>query len=143
MSVRGNQRIQLVRQLTAAALNCIMSSGSADCAGVSTQAVFKACNDSCAAGDTSSYGLCIAALDCLNSGGSYDPQTGACQILKGNCYTNLLRNTKLGLDFHPPGAAGGSALCQSATSSSCTVVGSGEAVCPLGTKNLTGPEACP
>jgi hypothetical protein len=143
MSVRGNQRIQLMRQLTAAALNCIISGGRADCAGVSTEALFKACNDGCAAGDASSYGLCIAALDCLNSGGSYNPQTGVCQIFSGNCYAKPLRNSKLGLDFNPPGPAGGGALCQSATSSPCTPVGSGEAVCALGTKNTAGPEACP
>jgi len=138
---QGDPRLQLVRQLTAAAINCIMSSGHADCTGMSTEAVFKACNNSCAAGNAPFFPACTAALDCLNMGGSYNPRTGNCKILAGNCQALPLTNAKLGLNFEPTGPAGGSKQCQSASGRSCAVVPPGENKCILGLKS-PGPEVC-
>src|SRR5206468_1532862 len=44
VSVRGDPFLQLVRQLTAASLNCVLSNGNSDCTGVSVQDVFQTCN---------------------------------------------------------------------------------------------------
>jgi hypothetical protein len=77
---RGQQTLQLARQLTATALNCIVSGGDADCTGVSIDAVFDACNAACAAGGTGDS--CIQKLDCFNNGGVIITggfcQTGTC-----------------------------------------------------------------
>ncbi len=83
VSVKGTQQLQLVRQLTAAALNCIMSNGNADCSGVSIDQIFADCNSVCK-GDTVAgwdIGKCIGAIDCFNNGGIYKDgfcQTGTC-----------------------------------------------------------------
>jgi hypothetical protein len=90
VSIKGNQRLQLVRQLTAAALNCVISGGSGDCSTVPAYAdVFSACNTTCTqntAQDANTYGYCIAALDCLNNGGDYDSVNNFCRT--GNCSDN-------------------------------------------------------
>jgi hypothetical protein len=142
VSPQSNPRLQLVRQLTATALNCIMSSGHADCTGVSTEGVFQTCDQSCASGDASSFALCTAALDCLNNGGMFDVRKGSCRVRPGNCHERPLTNTKLGLNFEPTGSSGGNAQCSSAAANPCTVVPPGETRCTLGVKS-PGPEACP
>ena len=94
VSPEGDQRLQLVRQLTAASLNCILSTGSADCVGVdgpsniTVDDLFAACNTACIGnGTTITDGLntisCIAALDCWNNGGIFYEATGFCQT--GTC----------------------------------------------------------
>ena len=65
VSPRGEQRLQLARQLTAAALNCVISGAGADCAGL-PEVPFSACNTACALdGD---IGTCIEDLDDFNNG---------------------------------------------------------------------------
>jgi hypothetical protein len=97
VSPQGDQRLQLVRQLTAASLNCILSTGSADCLGVDgpsnlkIEDVFAACNLACEAGITNAQATppdgpvfsCIAALDCWNNGGIFHEATNFCQT--GTC----------------------------------------------------------
>src|SRR5438132_3511109 len=141
-SPRGNQNLQLVRQLTAAALNCIMSNGNPDCTGLSIQDVFQTCNTACAAGDSSAPDSCIGLIDCFNNGGVIDPSTGNCVTgLSGNCESQPLINQSLNLDFEPPGPAGSSGKCNNARGNSCTVIPPGETSCGAGLKCGT-PETC-
>ncbi len=91
VAVKGDSTLQVARQLTAAALNCILSNSSdttagtctgagencADvCAGVSVDAAFTACNDPanlCATTATLTDGTvinCIEALDCFKTAAS-------------------------------------------------------------------------
>ncbi len=69
ISVKGEPKRQLVRQLTAAALNCVMS-GSSDCSGLSVGDNFATCDALCA-GTGTDYGQCISAIDCFNNGGDW------------------------------------------------------------------------
>jgi len=169
VSPQGNQRLQLVRQLTAAALNCIMSNpGSTDCSGVSIFEVFKACNKACADGNTTAIVDtteidCIGAIDCFNNGGKPDPligcQTGecanqdpcndetpctdltACVPLANNCHSQPLCNED-GLCFEPPGPAGSQSASKAAQKNNCTVIPPGESNCSTGTKSNLA-ESCP
>jgi hypothetical protein len=124
MTVKGFPKIQLARHLTAAALNCIISGGGADCAGTGIYStVFATCNSRCTGGATKAeLTQCIAALDCLNNGNNI--VDGAC-VAGGveNCHTRPLVNEDLGLDFDPPGPAGSSEACNNANLSICAVVG--------------------
>jgi len=88
VNIKGASELQLARQLTAAALNCIMSGSGPDCDDVSIEEVFQACNTACAAGETTAVVDsetidCIEAIDCFNNGGSFDLETQFCKI--GNC----------------------------------------------------------
>jgi len=86
VSVKGEGQRQLVRQLTAAALNCIMSSGNANCSGVSIDQTFADCNKVCQGIPVAGLdiGKCIGAIDCFNNGGQY--KDGFCQT--GTCSDN-------------------------------------------------------
>jgi hypothetical protein len=97
VSPQGTQLLQLARQLTATALNCIVTNGTTDCtnidiADLSLHDVFGACDSACASGQTSADidpGIgtttvnCIQILDCFNNGGIYDVSTGSCTT--GSC----------------------------------------------------------
>src|SRR5262249_41524577 len=91
VSPRGDQTLQLARQLTAAALNCVMRSPgplplSGDpCAGMALDSVFRDCNENVCLGKSSALGLsvgdCISLIDCFNNGGQSDGTrcvTGTC-----------------------------------------------------------------
>ncbi|GAB4372839.1 MAG: hypothetical protein Kow0062_09470 [Acidobacteriota bacterium] len=151
VSPRGESRLQLARQLTAAALNCVMTSGAGDCLGVGGVAdTFADCNLACENGWSDEYSHCIGALDCWNNGGVMldsgicqigtcfgdgvtacagdrdcgDGETdGACVPLDGNCHDRPLVNEALGLDFDPPGPAGSSKACNGAKKNDCTLFG--------------------
>jgi len=131
VDVRGDSRLQLARQLTAAALNCLISGGGADCAGTGIYTeVFGDCNATCADVTSSKAEVtaCISQLDCLNKGGSF--QNGLCGPGgPNNCQQRILVNEDLGLDFDPPGSAGSSDACQAAKRTRCAVVGPREAKC--------------
>ena len=160
VSVKGDSRLQLARQLTAAALNCAISGGASDCSTVPAyDAVFEACNAACAANTTAAFGSCIAELDCLNNGGLFDAATGFCQTghcsdndapcndgnrsqcasstatcvpLVGTCHDQPLCPVGFpGLCFDETGPAGSSIACNSANGTACTIVGSGEAKCAV------------
>ena len=127
--VKDQQTRQLARQLTAAALNCIMSNGSADCIGVSIEEVFNACNTACADGETtvvidSETVDCIGAIDDYNNG------------LTNDCHSQPLCND--GLCFEPPGPAGSSKECNDANKSPCTVIQPNEDSCSTDSH----PESC-
>jgi hypothetical protein len=149
--VRGDQRLQLARQLTAAALNCIVSNGQSDCVGTSIEDLFADCNTNvCLGGDTQAVTECINKLDCFNNGfepgdgvscgaatGCHNAEVGFCKV--GNNLSNTFCS-----DNEPcanpnascvPGTAGSSDDCNAAISSSCTVIGPGEATC--------GTDSCP
>jgi hypothetical protein len=75
VSVRGAQTLQLARQLTAAALNCLISGGGSACAGSpSYSTVFTNCNAVCSSSSSTTIQktVCISELDCLNNGGDFD-----------------------------------------------------------------------
>ena len=131
VDVKGDSRMQLARQLTAAALNCLISGGGGDCAGTGIYTeTFGDCNATCANAGSSNSDItaCIAALDCLNNGGSFE--NGACSPGgPDNCHERILVNEDLGLDFDPPGSAGSSNACQAAKRTRCGVVGPREAEC--------------
>jgi len=127
--VQGAQILQLVRQLTAAALNCIISGGGADCSGTSLYStVFGDCNSKCAGGTATKAEMtaCISELDCLNNGGTFDSGICTAGEAGNNCHDRLLVNQTLGLNFEPPGPAGSSDACNAANGTKCTVVGPNE-----------------
>jgi hypothetical protein len=165
ISVEGNGRLQLVRQLTAAALNCVISGGGSDCAGTPLYStVFSTCNAVCL-NPASSQGMvtaCIGEVDCLNNGGlplgngfcqmgtcagNHLPckdscsDASACVPLPGNCHEQLLVNEELGLNFEPPGPAGSQKRCGQAKDSECKVIQPKESACGAGTKSVA-PEVC-
>jgi hypothetical protein len=84
----GGTTLQLLRQLTAAALNCGVTGGSCDCASSSIADVFSACDAACIAGQTKATVDgdtidCVLAVDCFNNGGAFDTATNTCKI--GDC----------------------------------------------------------
>ncbi|MGA1839332.1 MAG: hypothetical protein ACMUIU_01795 [bacterium] len=144
--VKGEHKLQLIRQLTAAALNCIVSNGSSDCSGVSIGPIFEACNAACK-GDPSPYTVeeCIYAIDCWNNGGRPAQIDSAwfCQPMYPSCHERMIGvcedgtvctegNTTLtapgerlcgdGSVCGPTGPAGSSKACNSATQNDCTLL---------------------
>jgi hypothetical protein len=111
VAVQGQHERQLARQLTAAALNCIVTNGSASCDGVSINDVFDACNTICAnnldadAGNDSPLGDCVSALDCFNNGGVWDGDscsTGTCSNdPTAGCTQDDLSNCGVGAECIP------------------------------------------
>jgi hypothetical protein len=169
VSPRGAIVLQNARQLTALALNCVFSGFGDDCFGDAGLAdLFGDCNDACLGlASTRTNTQCRNEIDCFNNGGQYNAGTGFCQLgtcangaacngstpcadlspctaLPGNCHDRPLVNDALGLDFDPPGPAGSSDDCNSATGNNCAILalpnctlkgGTGEACC--------GSDSCP
>jgi cysteine-rich repeat protein len=136
VSSHGSQIKQLVRQLTAAALNCCISGGGDACDGLSVEALFTECNNACIAG--SATGLvtgvdCVKAIDCYNNGGHY--RAGFCVYDKDNCHyreLGICRNGSICTEADPCsdgrscgdlGSAGSSNACNSARNNACYVIG--------------------
>jgi hypothetical protein len=84
VSPAGDLSRQLVRQLTAAALNCALG----DCTSEHADLV-DSCNDTCTGGGTLSVNECIDALDCFNNGGAWDGDScsfpGFCEVSEDAC----------------------------------------------------------
>jgi hypothetical protein len=81
VAVKGELERQLVRQLTAAALNCVLG----DCSTEHSD-LLADCNDTCADGSGSlSVNECIDQLDCFNNGGTWDSDSGQCTTGIGVC----------------------------------------------------------
>jgi hypothetical protein len=88
---------QLSRQLTAAALNCVISGDtSGTCAGISIQPIFTECNNLCESffvngNNANANGLsvseCIGRIDCFNNGGQWNDLVG--------CYTGTCADGSL------------------------------------------------
>jgi len=134
VAIKGDSTLQVARQLTAAALNCIVSNSTGcggagqnatdPCTGVSVDAVFAACNDpanACAVtavvGGTTVD--CISALDCFNNGGDFDVATGTCSASTNSCHDRLLVNGCF--NFEPPGPAGSPKECNDARKDAITI----------------------
>ncbi len=132
VAVAGDQRLQLARQLTAAALNCIMTAGDPSCAGVSIGDVFAACNAACASGQVSAV-VGGQSIDCTDALDSFNSNPA--------CEAQPLCNKSLNLCFDPPGPAGSTDACNLASSNACTILQPGEAQCGSGCRS-TQPESC-
>jgi hypothetical protein len=110
---QGGGITQLTSQLTAAALNCVITSGTADCSGVaSIFATFTACNEACANGNTTAMvdGMtvnCIDAIDAFNSNPA--------------CEAQPLCNPEIDVCFNDPGPAGSAMACNDAAKNECTI----------------------
>src|SRR5882724_6126018 len=125
-SMKDGAQLQLARQLTAAALNCIVSNGIADCSATPLySAIFAKCNTICSNTASAKQDVtdCISQIDCLNNGGTGlgngSCQTGVCAGdgvtacdagttcgdgslctgLPNNCHDMLLVNRGLGINF--------------------------------------------
>jgi hypothetical protein len=168
--VQGDSTLQLARQLTATALNCIMTNGNADCTGTGAEALFQSCNAVCPGGDANQIGVCINALDCYNNGGTFDPATGSCKVgdclddatgndvgdcgtdqtcplgstctpTPGNCHSAELCNTDLNLCFDEGLKAGSSKACNAANGNTCQILQPNENLCASGLRQAA-PESC-
>jgi hypothetical protein len=148
VSPKGAGELQLGRQLTAAALNCIITKATdadtgacvfdaagltgAVCASVSIGPVFEACNAACPS--TSAFVdldndpatpdvevSCIGALDCFNNGGSVEQtdSTWTCEDVEGE----TCHDRELCADFQPPGATGSPAECNDSRKNCVTIFG--------------------
>jgi hypothetical protein len=130
VKIEGEQRLQLARQLTAMALNCIVSGLGADCGGSATLGdLFDFCNSACLA-DSASVASCIDRVDCFNGGGLFDGHR--CIDEPNGCEQRdlpefaLTGNTTSCPD---PGPAGSSDECKAARKTSCTILPPGQAAC--------------
>jgi len=157
IAVQGVPERQLARQLTAAALNCVMSGGGATCSGLGDiSTLFAECNSVCECSvcpgtpegcssigscppDSLTVGQCIDALDCFNNGGHPSLSDGSCTFDSNNCENQALCNQDIGLCFKPPGPAGSSNECNDANQNLCTVI---EASTPKSPGNETACKLC-
>jgi len=122
-SVGGVQERQLARQLTAAALNCVISGTGAGCAGTDIESLLAGCNQTCETG-VPVNGLdvddCINAVDCFNNGNTI--VDGACVATDDSCHDEDVCNEELGLCFPDPGPATSAKTCNDARKSDCEVI---------------------
>src|SRR6185369_944955 len=137
ISPRGEQRLQLARQLTGLALNCVISEFGADCGSNPGLAdLFNTCNNACI-NNTADVGECISAIDCFANGGLPDPDTGLCgSDPSGSCHDRALP------DFISTGGADTPQACNAASKNACATILSGEAKCSAGNRSVA-PETCP
>ena len=109
VSPSGDSRLQLGRQLTAAALNCVLSGGGKDCTDTSIEPVFDSCNSMCAVSGQGEEQLnsCIEKLDCFNNGGMWnevDPLAMYCQMdVPESCHDQPLIGTIMSDSGEPEG----------------------------------------
>jgi hypothetical protein len=140
VSPRGDQQLQLVRQMTSMQLNCVVSGVSSDCSGnAGLSGLLDDCTKACLGDPTAtrSIGDCIGEIDCFNNGGAVDPTTGLCGASpSGNCEQRNLPSP-----FDTPGADTPQ-TCNQARGNACTVVPPGEFACSAGTRQQA-PETCP
>ncbi len=84
VSPKGEQRLQLARQLLALSLNCVMTKGNSDCSGTIHAPIFSQCNADCIANSNpGAISVCQLAIDCINNGGDPYSEPGVCNI--GTC----------------------------------------------------------
>ena len=106
VSPSGEQRLQLARHLTAAALNCIVSGGGADCTGISIGPDWAAANDVCINGGDYSYWGGI--IDDWNNGEECHER----ELTESDVFEGMPRI---------PGPAGSSNACNAATTNDVTI----------------------
>ena len=97
---RGEQRLQLGRQLTAAYLNCQI-----ELCPASVLDLLDSCNEACVL-DSPDVGPCIEAVDAFNNGVS---------DLAPGCHDLSIPQ------FQPPGPAGSGNLCGSVNTNGCDI----------------------
>jgi hypothetical protein len=103
VSPRGDQRLQLGRQLTAAYLNCQV-----EVCPAAVLDLLDDCNQECVDNDdATAIGNCIEDVDAFNNGISE---------LAFGCLDQPLT------DFTPPGPAGSGQLCGSVHNNGCTIL---------------------
>jgi len=120
ISPRGEQRLQLVRQLTALSLNCGVSGFGLDCGSNGPlDSLFTDCNAACLS--NTNVGDCIEAIDCFNNGGNIDPSTGLCGSGGFNCHDQPLPIAQ--------GKANTPQECNAASKNACTVILGGQSSC--------------
>ncbi|MGH7894985.1 MAG: hypothetical protein ACREQL_09965, partial [Candidatus Binatia bacterium] len=138
VSPEGEQRLQLARQLTSFALNCVISEFGPDCGGdAGLGDLFADCNAACLGlPGAPTVGDCISEVDCFNNGGVTN-QDGLCVADPGgSCHDrDLPDNLVLGSADTPQ-------ACHGARKSPCTVILGGEASCTSGVKQSAA-ETCP
>ncbi len=101
VAVRGDQQLQLARQLTAAELNCNI----ATCPNA-VMNLLSSCNATCAANnDQTAIGQCIENVDAFNNGIGLAP----------GCHDRIIPG------FQPPGPAGSTSQCNDARGDSVTI----------------------
>jgi len=98
VSPKGDPNLQLARQLTAAALNCIMSGSGPTCGGPTNEGdtigdVLYSCNYACEASQVDEISLCIEKVDCFNNGGVWDYTDSYCQDVTISCHDQPLTFT--------------------------------------------------
>ena len=101
VSPSGDSKAQLGRQLTAAALNCILSGDRADCTDPSDTSdtfiasVFTSCNMACEDGTQGEQvNSCIEKLDCFNNGGLWNEDDMYCAMdVAESCHDQPLDGT--------------------------------------------------
>jgi hypothetical protein len=148
---RRFSELQLARQLTALALNCILSGFGPECSGhPDLGALVLDCDSVCQGGPgMHSVTQCISEVDCINNGGSSDGFGGcffgtcadgsacggdysmecadgsSCRAIEDNCHERDLCPAADGdseFCFQPPGPAGSPKACNAARTSECTVL---------------------
>jgi hypothetical protein len=108
----GDQRVQLTRQLTGMALNCVLSGGGTDCSGTSVATLFGAANEACA-NDVGNLGDYIGPVDCFNNGGEYID--GECVIdEEDNCHDRPITDSDLFEEGFNTGPASSAEACRDA-----------------------------
>jgi len=103
----GEPKLQLARHLTAAALNCIVSGGGADCTGISIGPDWAAANDVCINGGDYSYWGDI--IDEWNNG----EECHAIELTESDVFDDGFEKI--------PGPAGSSNACNAATTNDVTI----------------------
>jgi hypothetical protein len=138
VSPRGDQSQQLVRQMTAMALNCVVSQVGATCGGnAGLSELWDDCTAACLGNaSTRSIGECVGDVDCFNNGGTINA-SGEC-VFDGldNCHERVLPDP-----FHPPGPAGSPHACRDSRQTDCQLQGPNETACASGLQNAGG-ELC-
>jgi len=131
----GAQRLQLARQLTALALNCVVSHIGPSCSIPNLADLFSRCNALCVANsDKEAIGDCIDAIDCFNNGnGGIDAN--------GDCKYNAPNRCKH-VDFNDGPSADTPKQCKQARESECKIVPPGETKCKQPGNESSGPETC-
>jgi hypothetical protein len=128
----ASARTQLARQLTALALNCVVSGLEPDCGGNTGLAeLFASCNAACVGNSSkSALGNCLRKIKCFNGGGVLTSK-GYCSDKDAPCRDRYL-----------PSGPDTSKQCHDASSSSCSIVPPGEAKCTQAGLESSSNEDC-
>jgi len=118
VSPRGNQTLQLIRQLTAMGLNCAVSEIGGDCNGnMALGDLWTECNATCTGAPSSlSVGQCIGLIDCFNNGGVITDDGSCVSDENNNCHERSLPE-----EYNPPGPAGSTEACKAAQNTACLI----------------------